>query len=256
MKKTTMATITLNGAPVALNEATMDNITPSFREEIEDGDEVWQVVDGGKHPWMLRKGNDRGGISFGAVTCFGDWEGRTLTLDAIHGSGQYDEQGAELADEDEPTMAAPEAERIIREVAERNNRAIARQEEGAVEVEARAIDRATEQGSYWERLMMGTREAAAEHGDQAVVDAIDALGIARAGKVYEDQREETTAEEGIEYEAHELARDVLEGSDASMGWREAGYHSALEAARVLVGAGGDEKVTVRAAELVAEKLHE
>lgn len=179
----------------------------------------------------------------------------------------------EETDEDEPTMDAAEAERIIREVAERTNRAIARQEEGAVEVEARAIDQATEQGSYWERLMMGTREAAAEHGDQAVVDAIDALGVERAARVYEDQREETTAEEGIERAAHEMVRLVLaeegieqdaegmvrlvlEDSDAPMGWREAGYKSAMDTARALVGACGDDRVIARVIELVAEKLHE
>ena len=52
MKKKTMATITLNGKKAALDEATLDNITPTFRAELEAGDEVWQVVDGGKNPWI------------------------------------------------------------------------------------------------------------------------------------------------------------------------------------------------------------
>ena len=56
-----------------------------------------------------------------------------------------------------------------------------------------------------------------------------------------------------EYEAEQLARRVLAGADRSLDWRHAGYASALEAARVLVGDGYG-AAGERAAEIVAEEL--
>lgn len=64
-----------------------------------------------------------------------------------------------------------------------------------------------------------------------------------------------TVPDWIETEAQRIAARVLAGHDDRLGWRDAGYRSALDAARVLVGANGmpeDE----RAAEIVADSLRE
>lgn len=55
-------------------------------------------------------------------------------------------------------------------------------------------------------------------------------------------------------DAQALARRTLAGTDPALSWREAGYSSAIEAARVLVGSDADGDVAEMAAEIVAEKL--
>ncbi len=54
--------------------------------------------------------------------------------------------------------------------------------------------------------------------------------------------------------ADRLARRVLEGRDTSMSWREAGYQTAEDAARAMVGDGGDDTITDLAVEAVAAVL--
>ena len=44
--------------------------------------------------------------------------------------------------------------------------------------------------------------------------------------------------------ADRLARRVLEGMDRAQSWREAGYQTAEDAARALVGAGGEDDAVV------------
>jgi hypothetical protein len=56
-------------------------------------------------------------------------------------------------------------------------------------------------------------------------------------------------------EAQRIARRVIEGSDRDLGWRDAGYSSPMEAARVLVGTDASGDVAEIAAEQVALDLY-
>lgn len=63
----------------------------------------------------------------------------------------------------------------------------------------------------------------------------------------------TTSEWTIE-EAKKLAARVLSSRDESIGWRDAGYKTALAAARVMVGDSADPDVAVEAAKIVAAEI--
>lgn len=54
--------------------------------------------------------------------------------------------------------------------------------------------------------------------------------------------------------AGRIARRALEGADLTLGWKDAGYRSALDAARAMVGDGGDPDINDRAARLIAATI--
>ena len=82
------------------------------------------------------------------------------------------------------------------------------------------------------------------------------LGEISVGYFEDEMVRLVLVEEGVEQDAEGMLRLLLEDSDAPMGWREAGYKSAMDTARAIVGACGDDRVIARVIELVAEKLHE
>ena len=62
-------------------------------------------------------------------------------------------------------------------------------------------------------------------------------------------------DEYTEDHARQLAQRVLAGSDRSLTWREAGYRSAHDAAKALVGdAAAPPDILARATEIVADEL--
>jgi hypothetical protein len=77
------------------------------------------------------------------------------------------------------------------------------------------------------------------------------------GRVEEREPMETHDDDLTERErdAQRIARRVLAGADLTLSWRDAGYRTAMDAARALVGDGYDDDVTAeRAAEIIAEAL--
>lgn len=75
--------------------------------------------------------------------------------------------------------------------------------------------------------------------------ALDALALAR---------EEWPQIESIEREAQELSKHLLEGSDDDGNWRDAGYRTAVAAAKAIVGDGASADVTRRAVQIVAAAI--